>query len=64
MKTTVQIRPEQARYVMSLKNKADAAAETYEAALRAAVAGLVNGKASIESIADDGTITLDVPEEE
>lgn len=61
---TVQIRPEQARYVVGLKSKADAAAQAYEAALHAAVAGLVDGQARIESIADDGTVTLDVPEEE
>jgi hypothetical protein len=64
MKTTVTIRPEQARYVIGLKNAAQAAADTYTAALNAAVAGLLSGKSRIVSIADDGVVTFDVPEEE
>ena len=64
MKQTVQIRPEQARYVIAKKNAADAAVAEYMTALNASIAGLIEDKnAKVQTIADDGTVTLTVPDE-
>lgn len=60
MRTELYIRPEQARYVMALKAKADVAAEIYMAALHTAVAGLLDG-GTVETIADDGTVVVQMP---
>ena len=62
MKQTVQIRPEQACYVGALKAKADNAAAVYMAALNSALAGLVPQNTHVEGFADDGTVTIIVPD--
>lgn len=61
MRTTVSVRPEQARYLIELKRQAEQAYALYVAALTAATKGLVNGKGRIETIADDGTVTVILP---
>ena len=71
MKQTVQIRPEQAREIVALNVGVKAAeARLAEAKARRdigitiALAGLVDDKTMVDSIADDGTVTLTVPDEQ
>ena len=69
MKQTVMIRPEQAREIVAL-NLAVKAAEARVAEAKArrdigisvALAGLVGDKTVVDSIADDGTVTIEVPD--
>lgn len=59
---TVTVRPEQARFALALKAKADAAAEAYLAALNAMVVGL--GVLKVETISDDGTLGVTMKEKD
>lgn len=69
MKQTLQIRPEQAREIVAL-NKGVKVAEAKLAEAKArrdigiavALAGLVDDKTIVDSIADDGTVTIEVPD--
>jgi hypothetical protein len=62
MKREVPVRPEQARYLMELQEKATAQQAIFQAALSAMIRGLV-GKAKLQTISDDGTLVFEVEEE-
>ena len=64
MKTTVEIRPEQAAQLIALTNEAKAAAQRRDVALTAVLAGLFDGQAMVETIHDDGRVVVVVPDKE
>lgn len=63
MKKTLSVRPEQARSLLTLLSEAKEADKRFLVAANSVLAGLVNG-GKIENIAEDGTVTLEVPEDD
>ena len=69
MKQTVQIRPEQAREIVALNQgvkiaeiKLSEAKARRDIGISVALAGLVGDGVTVQTIADDGTVTIDVPD--
>lgn len=59
---SLQVRPEQARELLALYAAKQAADRCWNAGVRVLLAGLVPDGSTIDTIDDDGTVTLTVPD--
>ncbi len=59
----IEIRPEQAKFILKLSAKADRAQEACNLAIGVALAGLVKEGSELQEIKPDGTVTVEEPKE-